>query len=429
MKAKSTAKRSSRKASIDRPPKPYPDFPLSAANCGSWQKKINGRIHYFGKWGRVVNGKLTRIEGDGWQAALERYEQERDALYAGRKPKPRTPNGLTLGELRGRYLTSKSRSVDAGELTFRSYREVKATADRIVSQFGEERIVDDLTPEDFEQLKHAVAMRWGPTRLANEIQRVRGVFKWAFDSGLIPTPIRFGPGFVRPPARVFRKLRASNGKRTFEPEEIRKLLKAADPQLRAMILLGINCGYGNSDCASLHRSALDLTNGWLDFPRPKTGIPRRCKLWKETIDALKAVRDVRPVAKETRDQGLVFITRIGNPWVRLSGEKRTPVDSIAREFGALLKETGLAKPGRAFYGLRHCFRTVADATRDFPAARLIMGHADPSAIDATYRESIDDSRLEAVALYVHDWLFPPKQKSAQVESATMSDNERKGGEA
>jgi len=47
---------------------------------------------------------------------------------------------------------------------------------------------------------------------------------------------------------------------------------------------------------------------------------------------------------------------------------------------------------------------VADATKDFPAVRMVMGHADDS-IDATYREGIDDSRLRAVADYVHGWLF------------------------
>ena len=97
--SKSTRKRRPRKSNIDRPPKPYPDFPLCPANCGSWQKKINGKIHYFGKWGKVVNGKLTRIDEEGaWQAALERYEQQRDALYAGRTP--RVPGDqLTVGEL------------------------------------------------------------------------------------------------------------------------------------------------------------------------------------------------------------------------------------------------------------------------------------------------------------------------------------------
>jgi len=54
--------------------------------------------------------------------------------------------------------------------------------------------------------------------------------------------------------------------------------------------------------------------------------------------------------------------------------------------------------------LRHVFRTVADATRAPVAIDLIMGHSDPS-MGAHYRERIDDSRLQAVAEHVRQWLF------------------------
>ena len=54
------------------------------------------------------------------------------------------------------------------------------------------------------------------------------------------------------------------------------LLDGAGVQLKAMMLLGINCGFGNADCASLPLSALNLETGWIDYPRPKTGVPRRC---------------------------------------------------------------------------------------------------------------------------------------------------------
>ena len=50
------------------------------------------------------------------------------------------------------------------------------------------------------------------------------------------------------------------------------------------------------------------------------------------------------------------------------------------------------RKGLGFYQLRHTFRTIADATKDFPAIRLIMGHVD-SSIDDTYREEISSSQL------------------------------------
>ena len=47
--------------------------------------------------------------------------------------------------------------------------------------------------------------------LGNEIQRVRSVFKYAYDAGLSDKPMRFGPGFKRPSNKVLRKERNAKG--------------------------------------------------------------------------------------------------------------------------------------------------------------------------------------------------------------------------
>ena len=450
MSAKSTRKRRQRKSTVDRPPKPYPDFPLCAANNGHWQKKIKGKIVYFGRWGRVVNGSMTRIQEDGcWQAASELYEQQREALYAGRKPRAKI-EGLTVGELRERHRTAKSRALDAGEIAARTYAEYRQTADRLVAMFGEDRPVDDLDAEDFELLRADIAKAWGPIRLANEIQRVRSMFKYAKDAKLIKDEVTFGPGFKKPSARVLRKHRAAKGCRMFTAAEIHSLLGVASPQIKAMILLGVNCGFGNHDVATLPQSALDLANGWIRFPRPKTCIDRRCPLWPETVEALNAAIAERPTPKDKADANLVFVTKYGHRWVRTHGEKKTPIDSVLLEFGKLLKPRNarnaehykprqnpkragcdwkpskekawgnVHREGLGFYALRHTFRTVADPTKDFPAIRLIMGHVDGS-IDDFYRESVDDSRLVVVTQHVRQWLYgeqtlPDKDNGTDGES-------------
>lgn len=58
---------------LQKPPKPWPTFPLGPACVGKWQKKINGKIYYFGNWARRVNGVLTPIPDGGWQNALDEY--------------------------------------------------------------------------------------------------------------------------------------------------------------------------------------------------------------------------------------------------------------------------------------------------------------------------------------------------------------------
>ncbi len=419
--SKSTRSARSRKSALDRPKKPYPDFPLSPHASGAWQKKIRGKVHYFGKWGRVVNGVLTRIEGDGWKEALELYKAQADDLHAGRTPRVKSGE-LTVADLCNHFLTAKQRQLEAGELGSRMFAEYKGTTDRLVSTFGKTRLVDDLAANDFEALRADHAKQWGPVRLGNEIQKVRTVFKYGFEAGLIEKPVRYGPQFKKPSRHVLRKHRAASGQRMFEAGEIRAMLDSASPQLRAMILLGVNAGFGNSDCGTLPRSAVDLDGGLVKFPRPKTGIERRCPLWPETVEALKAVIAERPTPTAEADAGLVFVTKYGRPWSH-GGTS----DAVTQETGKLLRTLKInGRRGLGFYALRHTFRTVADATRDFPAVRLIMGHADDS-IDSVYREHIDDSRLQAVADHVRAWLWtkPTADKPAKADEPAKPKREPK----
>jgi integrase len=412
----STTKRRPRKS--DKPTKPYATFPLSPHANGKWQKKIRGTIYYFGNWARRKNGRLVRVEGDGWKEALALYQQQAAALHSGRVPRNQNSEGLDVAELCNRFLTAKMRKVKSGELTPRSFNDYKQATDLIVSAFGAHRLVSDLRSEDFEALRATMSESWGPVRLGKFVQCVRTVFKFAFDCGLIDQPVRYGPEFKRPSADVLRRHRASAGKRLFTVDEIQQLLAGktiihkrthkkehlpgASVQLQAMILLGINCGFGNTDVAKLPLSAVDLERGWIDFPRPKTGIARRCPLWPETVAALKVAISERKRPK--RDAGAVFITQLGNDWMHGT------TDAVGQEFRKLLQRLGInGRLGLGFYSLRHTHRTVADATKDFPAVRLIMGHADAS-IDAVYREQIDDERLIAVTQHVHDWLFGTGRK-------------------
>jgi hypothetical protein len=82
------------------------------------------------------------------------------------------------------------------------------------------------------------------------------VFKYAFDAGLIDRPVQFGPGFKRPSKKVLRLESARKGLRMFEAEEIRRLIAAANVQMRAMLLLGVNVGFGNADIGTLPLTAL-----------------------------------------------------------------------------------------------------------------------------------------------------------------------------
>jgi integrase len=375
----------------ERPEKPYREFPLFPHATRRWAKKIRGKLHYFGPWADP-------------DAALQKYLDQKDDLHAGRTPRVQG-DGFTVRDLLNQFLTSKRHLLDTRELSPRTFSDYHETCERIGDAFGLTRLVDDLRADDFEQLRAKLAKGWGAVRLGNEVQRIRAVFKYGFDAALMDKPVRFGPAFKRPSRKAIRQARHAKGPRMFDAAELRKVIKVAGVPLRTMFLLGINCGFGNSDIGNLPLSALDLKAGWVNFPRPKTGMPRRCPLWPETIKALREAIARRPEPKLEAGAGLVFITKRGLLWT-----KETADSPVTKETAKVLHSLGLARPGLNFYALRHTFETVGGETRDQVAVDVLMGHApDSSDMAALYREKVSDERLMAVTEHVHCWLFGRKR--------------------
>jgi len=94
---------------------------------------------------------------------------------------------------------------------------------------------------------------------------------------------------------------------TFNSEQIKQLLSLADIRMQAMIWLGLNCGFGCTDCAYLRWADLDFTNTRVILPRKKTGIFRDLPLWPETVKSLKNI---------PRKGSLVFYTSKGKPYIQ-----------------------------------------------------------------------------------------------------------------
>ncbi|MGA2062080.1 MAG: tyrosine-type recombinase/integrase, partial [Thermoguttaceae bacterium] len=331
---------------------------------------------------------------------------------------PGAKGGLMLRELCNAYIKSKHIKLDAGQLSPRSFVDYDHACRVLLDEFGPTKKVLDLRPKDFEKLYSRLSRKHGVSTLGREIIATRSLFKYAFESDMIERPVKFGPTFCGPSKQDLRKAKSkaqqANGKNLFAAEEIRRLLDAASPGLKAMIFLGINGGLGNSDCSSLPLSALDLDAGWLDYARVKTGVNRKIPLWSETITALRQVISTRRLPADDADADLVFLTKFGLRWVRDGFEEtkklgKTIIKSktdnqLAKTFGKLLDELDLRRRGIGFYALRHTFETIAGRSKDQVAVDAVMGHVD-SSMAAEYRHGIDENRLKAVVDHVHNWLY------------------------
>ncbi len=395
-----------------KPAKPHPDFPLYAHSAKVWAKRILGKVWYFGPW-------------DDHQGALEKYLAQKDTILAGRDPRKlagvesgvANQSGCTVVRLVNTFLTEKENRMLAGRLSRKMFSQYREACKLIVDNFGKESLISALTPHDFANLLSKFPNTWGISMIGGTVGRIRSVFLFASESDLIDKQVKFGPGFARPSKLEKRRDSsqkvAERGRLDFSSSEVRLLLDGTkNKTLKACIYLGLNAGFGNTDCAELTTRAVNLDKGWIDFPRPKTGIERRVPLWPETVSAIRNALSKRTVPNDAAHDSLVFLSREGNPlvWDRITklddgSQKYLNVNNLTLTFGRLLTKLKLRKSGHNFYSLRRTFETVAGASKDQVAVDMIMGHEDGS-MAAVYRQGIEDARLIAVTDHVRNWLFP-----------------------
>lgn len=363
--------------------KPSPDFPLTPHKMGYWVKRINGKQYRFGKrW-------ATPTE------ALQEYVAVVDDLRMGIDPKP-DDGGLKLRDACDAFLRSRRSRHDAGELSKRSLQDYEQEVEWMIGILGPGLPLGAMRSAHFTKLRQAMS-GYAVHTTGNKIGRIRVLCKYFFDTGMISIPVKFGPDFVRPSRSVMRRDKASKPKKLFKPDEIHRVLEAANPQFKAMTVLGLFAGYGNTDCGRLMTSHVDLKTGFITFARPKTGIPRKCWLPPR---ALKYLADVMP-----SKPGLVFKTRRGNSWA--ADTKRNP---IAVEWKKLADSVGVAQ---TFYALRHTAYTIAGSSKDKDARSYFAGHA-WSGLAEIYNEDFDDQRLVVIGQIIDEWLGVLPAKPGEV---------------
>jgi integrase len=161
----------------------------------------------------------------------------------------------------------------------------------------------------------------------------------------------------------------------FTSEQIHRLFAFADVQMKAMIWLGLNCGFGCTDCAELKWSDLDLVNGRVKLARGKTGVSRDLPLWPETIQSLENI---------PKSDKLVFSSPGSKLLIRTTCQlnkdgcgKYSNINLITSRFCKLMKKAGIQAPkGTGFYTLRRTAATVAARSGDPFAVQRLLGHAD-----------------------------------------------------
>jgi integrase len=380
------------------PPKPRRDFPLFAHRGGSWTAKIDGKQQAFGGW----------IGDPAGEKALAKYNRHMQ-LRGGSARVPTAADGnMTVRELVNRFLTRQLQRLQAGEIRSTSFRDFQSGLSRFTEIVGGNAAVADLTPATFAHVRLKLGERMKSHAMNRHLSVISQLFRWGSGQELIVAPPKYGESLKK--ARHGRTAKPKH----FTRAEVWLILQSARQPFRAMTLLGLNCGLGNTDIGQLRRSELDLDAGFLVNHRHKTEVPRRCPLWPETIAAIVDAMGDRKV----KGADHVFLTSFGNPWVQepmaTVGDKgveaKARIDSVRMEFTKVLTRAGIFIPkakrakgekpdGRNFYTLRRTFRTLADNVRDPHATALMMGHSFGS-VAGLYVQHIEDARLVKVSEFV-----------------------------
>ena len=348
-------------------------FPLTLHKTGQFCKKIKGKLYYF---------------GTDKQKALQRYLEQAAYLHAGKAPTHRpSQDRLSIKILCNLYLDHQESRAEIGEIQPRHVSDQILLLKDFVRFVGPNRPVSDISTIELQNYrKRLIKTRKSPNTINNRIAAVKAMYNWALDNEVIVNAPRL---------KAVKKVTSpKQEKPTFTMTQIHKILHNASPQMKAMIWLGLNCGFGCTDCAELKWKNVDLQNGRVDFPRGKTGIGRNLPLWSETVRALNEI----PVSGE-----LVFYTRKGNPWVRTvkgvgkgGKEKYKKTNNVSKEFSKLMKRTDLKmEKGVGFYTLRRTAATLTARSGDPFAVQRLLGHADLK-MATTYVQDVSEQTDRAI---------------------------------
>lgn len=217
-------------------------------------------------------------------------------------PKPEKP--LTLRQVGQFYYEHRNPSHDElrkCQTTWRGFCKVVRVKE--VRELKVEHIQEYKDVMIARQKKHRYSKYW----LRGKFNRVKTLFNHSFEQGTRNLEA------LKRVIDLCKRLKAVSGSDNSEPkpisrEHFHRLLDQADIKWRAMLLLGLNCGYYAKDIHDLKKHMIHNRNGldYIVFPREKTKHMRVNVLWQITKEALDVYMKQYP-----NDLEYVFTTANG----------------------------------------------------------------------------------------------------------------------
>ncbi len=213
-------------------------FPLTLHPTGQYCKRIKGKLYYFG---------VDR------RKALERYLEQATYLHTGKGSKPKsTTDSLSIKTLCNLYLEHQESGVAIGEIEFHHFNDQISILRNFVKFISPNRLVSEIPTVELQNYRtKLIKMGKAAYTINNVIATIKAMYNWAMDNEVIDNI---------PNLKAIKKVVIPKPEKpTFTVVQIQKLLENTSAQMRAMILLGLNCGFGRVNCGSPSRASKECS--------------------------------------------------------------------------------------------------------------------------------------------------------------------------
>lgn len=161
---------------------------------------------------------------------------------------------------------------------------------------------------------------------------------------------------------------------TYTVDELATLYQYATGLERLLLLLGLNCGFGQAEIASLQVEEIHLEQkhphyglegSWIMRLRPKTGIYGEWKLWDETVQAIRWMMERRSGHKD----GALLLTKSGRPLTQPT-ENNNRNNKIANCWGRLYQRIRKDHPQFRRLSFNKLRKTAGDFIKRFSSGEI-----------------------------------------------------------
>ncbi len=228
----------------------------------------------------------------------------------------------------------------------RSWMRDEASLDHL-KKFFKGKNLSEITPDLIEKYKlKRAADGVSPATVNRELACLKTLFVKAVEWGKADAD----------PARKIKKLRESKPReRILTVEEMKRLLDAASPEIRPVLIIALNTGMRRGEILGLRWQDVDFVKGFILIEDSKSGRSRKVPMNGLVFETLRAMN---------REREFVF----ENP------DTRTAIKDVKTAFKGACRRAEI--DGIRFHDLRHTAASrMIEASVDLVTVSKILGHA------------------------------------------------------